>query len=178
MARVRLYLRPPRVGAHTYQFLRPGGSTSSIEGLRLQAYARFLGKVDVRTQDGREAAFPECVVDTGAFLTVIPEKIWRYFLPGVVTPLLFHPSFPAHLRVLTIAGGTFPYELGELVIPLRDQSGGAINVTVVAKLTRDGGSLNLPLSLGLRGGFLEGRHFHADPDATASHGQTWTLQDP
>ena len=177
MARVRLYLWQP-TPPHRYTFFRPDGSVDRIEGLRLRAFVRFLGRVDTSTPEGRDAAFPECIVDTGAFLTVIPEKIWRHFLPGVVTRLPFHPTFPHHLRQLTIAGGTFLYELGELVIPLVDQEGGSLDATVVAKLTRDRGSLNVPLTLGLRGGFLEDRHLHADPDPAAPHGQGWLLQHP
>jgi hypothetical protein len=175
---VRFYLTPPDQNPHTYTFFRPDGSVGMVEGLRLKSFVRFLGRVDTSTKAGKKAAFPECVVDTGSFLTIIPEKIWRYFLPGVVARLPFHPSFPAHHRILTIAGGTFPYELGELTIPLRDQSGGALDVTAVAKLTHDRGSLNIPLMLGLRGGVLDGRRFHADPDPTATHGQLWALTDP
>jgi hypothetical protein len=177
VARVRLYLGdadPP----HTYQFFRPDGSVGAIEGLRLKAFVRFLGRVDVSTRDGREAAFPECIVDTGAFLTVIPQSIWWYFLPSVVTPLPFHPSMPQRHRSLVIAGGTYPFDLGELVIPLRDQEGGALDVTVVAKLTRDNGALNIPLTLGLRGGVLEANRLRADPDPTAPHGQHWALEIP
>jgi hypothetical protein len=177
VARVRLYLgaaKPP----HSYVFVRPDGSTAAIAGLRLRAFVRFLGMVNTRTQEGRDAAFPDCVVDTGAFLTTIPESVWRHFLPGVVTRLPFHPSMPAHLRRLTIAGGTFPYELGELVIPLRDQHGGALDVTVVAKRTQDGGRLNVPLTLGLGGGFLGGRTLRAVPDAATPHGQVWTVESP
>ncbi|MBA4064993.1 MAG: hypothetical protein C0501_15030 [Isosphaera sp.] len=150
----------------------------TVEGLRLRAYVRFQGLVDARTDGGKEAAYPECVVDTGSYLTIVPEKIWSYFLPGVVTPLPFHPSMPAHLRRLTIAGGTFDYDLGELVIPLRDRRGGALDVTVVAKFTRDGGRLNVPLTLGFRGGFLDGRVLRTEPDPAAPHGQRWTLEDP
>lgn len=177
MARVRLYLwqtDPP----HQYRFLRPDGSIEAIEGLRLRAFVRFLGRVDTSTEEGQDAAFPLCVVDTGSYLTIIPQNIWWYFLPGVVTPLPFHPSMPAHHRRLTIAGGTFPFDLGKLVIPLVDQHGGSMNVTVVAKLTRDNGTLNIPLTLGLRGGFLEGRTLRAGPDAAAPHGQAWHLDAP
>lgn len=144
VSRVRLYLSPPYQQPHTYMFFRPDGTVGAIEGLRVKALVRFLGRVDTRTQDGREAAFPECVVDTGSFLTIVPERIWSYFLPRVVTRLPFHPSMPPRHRSVTIAGSTFPYELGELVIPLRDPVGGALDVTVVAKLTQDGGRLNIP----------------------------------
>src|SRR5438067_8633657 len=98
VSRVRLYLSPPQQQPHTYTFFRPDGTVGAIEGLRLKAFVRFLGRVDTSTQDGREAAFPECVVDTGSYLTLIPEKVWRYFLPGVVTRLRFHPSMPSRLR--------------------------------------------------------------------------------
>jgi len=161
-----------------YQFYRPDGIVGSIEALRLRAFVRLLDMVDISTEEGREVAFPECVVDTGSFLTIIPQSIWWYFLPGVVTRLPFHPSMPAHLRMLTIAGGTYPYELGELVIPLRDQHGGALDVTVVAKLVRDNGTLNIPLTLGLRGGLLEGHKLRADPDPAIPHGQFWALETP
>lgn len=177
MARVRLYLSPAKP-PHSYIFFHPDGSTGTVEGLRLRAFVRFLGRVDLRTDEGRKAAFPECVVDTGAFLTIVPEKIWRHFLPGVVTPLPFHPSMPPHHRRLVIAGGTFPYDLGELVIQLRDKEGGVLDVAVVAKLTRDGGALDVPLTLGLRGGFLDNSRLRADPDPAASHGQSWVLESP
>src|SRR5262245_54011011 len=120
VARVKLYLHPSDP-QHRYLFIRPDGSVEAIEGLRLVAFVRFLGQVDISTQAGQEAAFPDCVVDTGAHLTIIPQRIWRHFLPGVVTRLPFHPTMPLHHRALSIAGGTFPYELCELVIPLRDQ---------------------------------------------------------
>lgn len=177
MPRVRLYLGPADP-AHTYIFFRPDGSTGLIEGLRLYAYVRFLGRVDLRTDEGRKAAFPECVVDTGSLLTIVPEKIWRNFLPGVVTPLPFHPSMPPHARRVTIAGGTFPYDLGELVIQLRDKVGGKLDVTVVAKLAHDGGALNVPLMLGLRGGFLDHARLRAEPDPAAPHGQDLVLETP
>jgi len=177
VARVRLYLWQPDP-PHEYVFFRPDRSVDRIEGLRLRAFVRFLGRVDTRTRAGQKAAFPYCIVDTGAHLTVIPEKIWRHFLPGVVTPLPFHPSMPAQNRRVAVAGGTFPYELGELVIPLVDQEGGSLDITVVAKLTRDNGALSVPVLLGLRGVFLDGCELHADPDAGAPHGQTWALANP
>jgi hypothetical protein len=177
VARVKLYLRPAKP-AHSYIFVRPDGSVDALQGLRLRAYVRFMGRVDIRTREGRDAAFPDCIVDTGSFLTVIPERIWRYFLPGVVTRLPFHSTMPHPYRKLTIAGGTFPFELGELVIPLVDQEGGSLDTTVVAKLTQDGGQLNVPLTLGLRGGFLDAGTLNVSPDAAASHGQSWILASP
>ncbi len=81
MARVRLYLGTAKP-LHDYVFSRPDGSVGTVEGLRLRAYVRFQDLVDTTSEEGRDAAYPECVVDTGSFLTIVPEKIWQYFLPG------------------------------------------------------------------------------------------------
>jgi hypothetical protein len=51
-------------------------------------------------------------------------------------------------------------------------------VTVVARLTHDGGTLTIPLSLGLRGGVIDGRILIGEPDLSAPFGQVWWLQDP
>jgi hypothetical protein len=78
--------------------------------------------------------------------------------------------------VLIIAGVSVPYELAELSIRLRDKRGQSLDIRIVAKFTRDNGKLPIPLTLGLRGGFLEGRKLHAGPDATRPFGQTWELE--
>jgi hypothetical protein len=49
---------------------------------------------------------------------------------------------------------------------------------VVAKFTQDGGALNIPLMLGLRGGFLEGGTLSVGPNASTPHGQSWVLANP
>ncbi|WP_439622922.1 hypothetical protein [Gemmata sp.] len=123
-------------------------------------------------------AITAAVVDTGAFFTVVAERLWRQFRPGVVTPLPFDPLTPPHLRNITIAGGTFPYDLGELTLRLEDKNGSALAATVVAKLLRDGGRMPVPLTLGLRGGFFEGRTVHAEPDPAAAFGERWTIEGP
>jgi hypothetical protein len=122
-------------------------------------------------------AFPECDIDTGAFLSIVPGSIWQFLRPGVVTPLPFDPSMPARHQVITIANGTFPYELGELSIPIVDKMGRTLTPRVVAKFTRDGGALALPLVLGLRGGVLDGRVLRAEPSPAAPFGQAWVLED-
>jgi len=118
------------------------------------------------------------IIDTGAHLSIVAEDLWRRFIPGFVTPLPFDALTPPVLRALTIAGGTFPYTLGELTIQLEDYDHTILPITIVAKLTQDGGRLAVPLTLGLRGGFLEGRTLSAAPDATEPFAQAWVLQDP
>ncbi|HEV3384742.1 MAG TPA: hypothetical protein VG097_07995 [Gemmata sp.] len=53
-----------------------------------------------------------------------------------------------------------------------------MNVTIITKLTQDGGRLTIPPVLGLRGGFLDGRRLLAEPDPSAVFGQKWTLEEP
>jgi hypothetical protein len=50
-------------------------------------------------------------------------------------------------------------------------------VTIVAKLLQDGGRLAVPLTLGLRGGFLDGRKVRAEPERSAAFGQEWFVAD-
>jgi hypothetical protein len=144
--------------------------------LRLAAYVRLVGLVRAGRL-GTQITFPDCVVDTGAYLSIVPQDIWQEFLPGVVTPLPFHPGVPVQHRQLTVAGGTFPFDLGEMTLPLYDRYGGHLAVTVVAKFTRDGGALKIPLTLGLRGGVIDGRVLRAYPDPAAAFGQAWVLED-
>ena len=176
MARVRLYLDQPDK-TRFLRFIRPGGSRDTIPVLRLKAYVELLRYVRSGPDAGL-AAYPDCVLDTASPLAIIPEYIGSYLRRGVVTPLPFDPTVPAADRRLTVAGGTYPYELGEITLPLRDRSGGHLDVRVVAMFTRDGVALNIPLTLGLRGGVLDGRVLKAEPDPSAPFGQAWVLQDP
>lgn len=92
-----------------------------------------------------------------------------------MTWLPFAPGTPAADKRVIIAGGAFPFDLGELTLKLRDKSGNQISVRTVAKFTRDGGRLSFPLILGLRGGPLDGHRVAADPDPAAPFGQRWTV---
>jgi hypothetical protein len=98
--------------------------------------------------------------------------------PGVVTSLPFDSAMPLHLRSTSFGGGRYPYELGELTIRLRDLDQNTLDLRIVAQLTRDGGALVAPMVLGLRGGVIDDRILHAEPDPTASFGQSWFLEDP
>jgi hypothetical protein len=95
-----------------------------------------------------------------------------------VTPLPFDPAMPQSLRNIAFGGGTYPYELCELQLRLRDLVGGVMDVTVVAQLIQDKGKLTTPMVLGLRGGVLDGRILRSLPDPNASFGQFWLLEDP
>jgi hypothetical protein len=97
-------------------------------------------------------AFPDCALDTGSHLTTIPSCVWQQLRPGVITPLPFDPAMPQHRRTLVIGGSRFPDEWGELTLPLEDKTGGR---------------LNIPITLGLSGGCLDGRALRAEPDPAA-----------
>lgn len=91
----------------------------SLPALRLFAYANFLRGLVPGPGVGRYA-ITECVVDTGAYFSIVAEDLWRRFRPGFVTPLPFDAQTPPSLRVTTIAGGTFAYTLGQLTLDLQD----------------------------------------------------------
>lgn len=172
---LEIYLDP----IHTKEVisgLRPDGSQIRIMPMRLITYANLLRSLRPSPISG-QVAISKCIVDTGAPLSIIPERIWRLFIPGLVTPLAFDPSMPPGYRSVTIGGGTFPYSLGEISLRLQDLQGTIMDVKLIAKLTIDGGRYPLPLTLGLRGGFFEGRWFIAEPDTNFTHGQKWTLAD-
>lgn len=114
--------------------------------------------------------------DPSHLITAIRPDGKSIVLP--VTPLAFDSRMPTQFCSLTIAGGTFPYTLGELTIRLEDRQRTYMNVTIIAKFTQDGGKLSIPLTLGLRGGFLDGRKLLGEPDTIAPFGQKWVLEDP
>lgn len=95
-----------------------------------------------------------------------------------MTPLPFDANMPQPSRFVALGGGTYPYELGELSIRLRDRSRRTMDVRVVAQFTRDGGALTIPMVLGLRGGAIDGRVLRSAPDPGAGFGQDWFLEDP
>lgn len=176
MARIRLYLRPLS-GSSAFQFVRPGGTPDAIPALRLFTYVDLRTAVRLGRSLAAKAAHPDCVIDTGAHLSVIPEYVWSFFRPGIVTPLPFDPAMPQRHRSFFIGGGRYPYDLGELTLQLRDLDRRTMDVRI-AQLTRDGGTLTIPMILGLRGGAIDGRIFRSAPDPAAAFGQDWFLEDP
>lgn len=173
---LKLYLKPSDPPPVVW-FRRPDGSLDSLTGLRLIAAANLM-PVLVRGLGSGKYAITDCIVDTGAYFSIIAERLWRRFVPGFVTPLPFDARTPPLLRHVTIGGGTFPYELGELTIRLEDRDRNHLSVTFIAKLAHDRGRLSVPFTLGLRGGVLDGRTLRATPDPAAAHGQAWELADP
>jgi hypothetical protein len=177
VSRVRLYLHYDR-GDPDFLFVRPGGKRDSIPALRVRADVDLVSHVRPSGPDALRAAYPECVLDTGSPISIIPEYVWSHFYPGAVTPLPFDVAMPSHRRFVSVGGGNFPYTLGELAIRLFDQKRRSMDLRIVAQLTQDGGALTIPMTLGLRGGVIDGRILRAEPDAAAPFGQKWLLEDP
>ncbi len=157
---------------------RPDGSRHLIPALRLWVYVDLMTQVQPGSDPALGAASPDCIIDTGSHLSIIPEYVWGQFKPGVVTPLPFDPAMPQPRRFVTVSGGRFPYVLGELTLPLRDLDRRTLDVRIVAQLTQDNGTLTMPMTLGLRGGAIDGRILRSEPDPAASFGQAWWLEDP
>ncbi len=178
MARVRLYLdHLAATGPVVYRFTRPDGSPAAIDGLRLFALLD-IGRLIPDPTHRRRHGLQKVVIDTGSHLSIFREDLWRKFDHRLVAWLPFDPATPPGVRLLTIAGGTFPYELGEVTAVLRDKDGSALPLTFVAKFVRDGGRLAIPTTLGLRGGVLDGRAVRGEPDPADRFGQGWWLADP
>ncbi|MCE9561244.1 MAG: retropepsin-like domain-containing protein [Planctomycetes bacterium] len=133
---------------HVIWFRRPDGTRGSLPALRLTAYCNFMRSL-APSRNASKYGITTAIIDTGAHFSVIAHDLWQHFRPGFVTPLPFDPLTPPQLRVITIAGGTFPYGLGQLTIQLEDMDRNVLPVTVIAKLTQDGGRLPIPLALGL-----------------------------
>jgi hypothetical protein len=172
--RLKLYLTHPE-NPQIVWFRRPDGALDSLPALRLVAYANFMRHL-LPSIRARKYGITECAVDTGTHFSIVAEDLWQRFRPGFVTPLPFDALTPPALRTITVAGGTFPYTLGQLTFDLQDFELTALSVTVIAELARDGGRLPLPLILGLRGGFFDGRRLHAGPDPTSPFGQAWGIE--
>lgn len=172
---MKLYLdqTDPR---HVYSFLYPDQSVGTLPGLRLVAFADL--RQHITNPALRRHAIQKCVVDTGAYLSIVPSGVARCLDMRTVTRLPFHPSVPPGLRVLVVAGISVSYELAELGMRLRDRDGQFLDIRLVAKFTQDGGRLPDTIVLGLRGGFLEGRTLRANPDPAVPHGQAWLLEQP
>lgn len=173
---LKLYLTQPDTSPVVW-FRRADGSLDSLPGLRVVAAANLM-RVLVPGPTAGRYAITDCVLDTGAYFSIISERLWRRFIPGFVTPLPFDVRTPPLLRTVTIGGGSFPYELGELTIRLEDRDRNHLSITFIAKLAHDGGRLTTPLTLGLCGGVLDGRLLRAEPDPVAPFGQGWALADP
>lgn len=159
------------------RFVRPDGTPGDLPQLRLITFANLFRQIR-RRPDAAQVGITKCVIDTGSPLSLVPEAVSQFLRPGAITPLPFLPSTPPDRRQVTVAGGRFPFDLGEITLRLEDKSGGRLDVTVVAMFTRDGGRLNVPLTLGLCGGVLDGRVLRSGPDPAAPHGREWTLDGP
>lgn len=173
---MKLYLRETEPGL-TVWVREPNGARRELPALRLVTFANLLRALRPGPAAARYA-MPTALVDTGAYCSLVGERLWSLFRPGFATPLPFDPQTPAHLRTVTIAGGTYPFTLAEVRFDLQDLDLNVLPVVLIAKFVHDGGRLPLALVLGLRGGLLEERTSTAVADPGAPHGQSWAVSAP
>jgi hypothetical protein len=125
-------------------------------------WIRFPGQLFV----GRARLQRECVIDTGAALSVFSEQEWRQFedeIEWLTTP----PGGPrtgwwSTLRGMT--GDPVPCRLGRVAVTPIDLDGRRLAPTaVVAQFAEDGDRIRRIL-MGLGHGILEGRRLVVEPD--------------
>jgi hypothetical protein len=156
-----------------YQLQGPSGLDVQAEHLRLMAWldmSAVIADPMRRTILGLQRA----VIDTGAYLSVFPEKFWQEFDAVRLTRLTLDPTSPPEFRWLSIGGGTYPVEFYRLPVVLRDNRG-SHPVQLVAKFTRDQGNLNIPPTIGLRGGAVDVAAVRGEPSVAHKFGQDWWL---
>ena len=111
----------------------------------------------------------EAVVDTGAPMTVFPQKEWHLFEREInwLTEL-DDANVPTWCKQFSgVAGGIIPCRLGALSIEFFDHIGGRIGpAEVVAMFAHDGGKMR-DILIGLGGGPFKKRRFEMIHDQSA-----------
>jgi hypothetical protein len=144
----------------------PQGAAVSLPFLRLFTLIRIGG--------ARTPRIRECLIDTGAPLSVFPEWEWRLFAAEVewLAPAPGHP-FPWWLTRFTgMTGGSCPCRPGRIVAEPVGYGPGAqvLSATPLVALFAEDGSRpededRHRILMGLHGGILEGRRLIVEADA-------------
>jgi hypothetical protein len=116
---------------------------------------------------GRAQKRRECLIGTGAALSVFPETQWRQFEPEVewlaLPPAQGHAGWWSIMTGLT--GDPVPCRLGRVLVTPADLDGRRLAPTpVLAQFAEDGGRVRRIL-MGLGYGILEGRRLVVEADA-------------
>lgn len=88
----------------TYRLTDAAGTVTVVTGMQFRCYVRFP----------RRAGAVEGIVDTGAPFTVVPERVWDQFVPGVDFEWLATDP-PGIGRVLA---RRFTFRFARLLVPL------------------------------------------------------------
>jgi hypothetical protein len=159
-----------RLRLHTVSELRcvdSHGESVVIPRLRLQTLLDFGPPGEPGTSAG--PIVRGALIDTGAALSVFPEREWRQWEVRVEWLAW------AGLRVgraaprLKVLGGNYLYRLGRVRVAAFDDDGRRLPpIPVVGQFAEDGGTLSHIL-MGLHGSILDGRRLVVD----ATAGQAW-----
>jgi hypothetical protein len=102
-------------------------------------------------------------IDTGAPLSVFPEREWRPWEDRIEW-LRFAGGVTARAPRLRVLGGSYPYRMGRVLVAAADTHGRQLpRVPVIAQFAEDGGNLS-GILMGMRGGILDGRRLVVDVD--------------
>jgi hypothetical protein len=134
----------------------PDQSLLSLEFFRLIALLRI----------GSTPAIYDGLMDSGAPLTVVPERIWRPFESEIEWLTFPTNTTPSSLwtEVAGVTGGTVKCQLGRISMVALDLQGRELApVQVIAKFAEDG-TLFPRILVGLHVSILQGRRFTVDVD--------------
>jgi hypothetical protein len=123
---------------------------------------KALLRIDSRGQ----SVVQDCIVDTGATITIFPEKEWKRFASRIVWLRAANnaPLAPWLTSVSGMTGGSVPCNPGLVSVQIMDVSGNSLSPkTIIALFARDGGQLKNIL-LGLDGNFLAACRFKVHYD--------------
>jgi|ERR1051326_855294 hypothetical protein len=134
----------------------------------------YLERIRALLRIGKLGVTQDCIVDTGAPITIFPEKEWRRFASEIVW--LTTPQGVTLPRWLTVVcgmtGGSFMCRPGAIEVQIIDLDGRSLlPSTLVCLFTSDAGRLK-NIILGLDGGTLSGRRCEIQYDARLA----WLVQ--
>jgi hypothetical protein len=163
MTRIRLQL----VAKDELRCVDPQGTSVVVPRMRLLTLLDFgpLDGAAVRTASSIRRA----LIDTGAALSVFPERVWRSFQHRIEWLTFAGHSASHQLPRVRVLGGEYPYRMGRVRVAAIDREGHRLPaLPVIAQFTEDAGRLPRIL-MGMRGGILEGRRLLLD----VARGQAW-----
>ena len=151
---------------------RAGGPPNGVDaGGRVLPLTYFRLVAAISLGDGL-VPLRDAWVDTGTYLTVIPQSVWDRPDVRAHVEWLQVPPGSIPLAPLLIAGGSFRFRLGRIVMTAFDvRTNQRLASPVVANFLEDEGAQR-PLGqilLGLRHGLLDGRRLVIEPDVPRAY---------
>ncbi len=143
------------------------GELVVIPRLRLETLLDFSSPAG--TGAATSPILRDALIDTGAALSVFPEREWRKWEERVEWLAWAGQNVGGAVPRVRVLGGNYPYRVGRVSVAAFDVDGRRLPpVPVVGQFAEDGGSLSRIL-VGLHGSILDGRRLVVD----ATAGQAW-----